>query len=885
MIGPRVLIKGALLFLLALIAFPASAQAAWPSIPSDEEINEAAQRFIQETNFERELQDCDAIADMAEREVCRTKRSMNTWFGPQITYRGQVIEASYIKIHHTAQPDPLIANAVVLLYTQQNWHETISGEKSTSLSYETAILEYGSPQSDRPGWHFVGSRWWSYDQADLDQSLPPRELRNAKVELLFRPLDERGYYGWARGFRQNLTVTGYNGETDPTRMPMTFWIKLEDEGKPVKGAPISFEVEGEVKCLADKYAVWDPGARKWTEEVHNFAAGPVSGAKAPLTGSDGMVIVRLFLDYGRMRLFKLQLPCTLDFTAYAPTADDVETFQKAETTLEIISPAFVRSVLYQLITREGATTRQRVFNVTQLRDWYAPLIPTEDRFGLNPTPTFEEPTQARVLSRISLGGKQLSPPPGLSDYFIPIKPGDQLIIDASSQPLPVADGQDRSWVVRHGDGIGVSVMWLDGSEGIFTVNNRTPQWNSVLAMRVKDSWSTTEGMPLSDEKGLALFVVNQGVDFVIKTAVVGGATAVGGPVAGAWAAVIVDGVQTVNDASTLADLAQRNRRVIWLRSLVSLTSDLDGLSTLYVFEGSPGVEDNAGGEVAVGVGQAVEFALDGEISPPRAQEPPPLAQAMIDALPAAAAPAALSIEEAASVEAAPAQDQDADDFGWLSADMSEDILGDLPAGLTDALGGDLGDFDWGVALGVGAATMAVVVVLGMTRRGKRRRAQTVTAQDGAFAIQPAATSKTAAKAPASPRRTRAAKSSTTASAAATKEQSAPAPPAKPRKRSSFAPATEPDMSPEASKTAPPEGALTAAPEKAGTPAPVSSIIACPRCGQLLRAGVRFCGRCGAKLEEPAEVPPPPEEPRCPQCQAPVRPGARFCGTCGHALDA
>ena len=134
MSGPRVLIKGALLFLFALIVFPASAQAAWPSIPSDDEINEAAQRFIQETNFEHELENCDAIADVTEREVCRTKRSMNTWFGPQITYRGQVTEASYIKIHHTAQPDPLNANAVVLLYTQQNWHEAISGGENPHRS-------------------------------------------------------------------------------------------------------------------------------------------------------------------------------------------------------------------------------------------------------------------------------------------------------------------------------------------------------------------------------------------------------------------------------------------------------------------------------------------------------------------------------------------------------------------------------------------------------------------------------------------------------------------------------------------------------------------------------------------------------------------------------
>ena len=61
----------------------------------------------------------------------------------------------------------------------------------------------------------------------------------------------------------------------------------------------------------------------------------------------------------------------------------------------------------------------------------------------------------------------------------------------------------------------------------------------------------------------------------------------GGSVAGAWAAVIVDGVQTVNDAST-ADLAQRNRRVIWLRSLVSLTSDLKG-ATHCTSSKAPGV--------------------------------------------------------------------------------------------------------------------------------------------------------------------------------------------------------------------------------------------------------------------------------------------------------
>ena len=851
MVGTRVWIKGALLFLLALVIFPASAQAAWPSIPTDDEINEAATRFIQDSFSESELEDCDAIADPTERNVCWTKRSMGAWFGPQITYRTEIVEASFLKIHHTSLTDPLIANAVVLLFTQKNWQESLQGERSTALTYDTAVLEYGSPQSEKPGWHFVGSRWWDYDLADLDQSLEPRELRDARVELLFRPRNDQGMYGWARGFLQNLSVIGYNGETDPTRMPMTFWIKLEDAGKPARGTPIPFEVGGDVKCLADRYAVWDSGAGSWAEQVHNFAAGPVRASNAPLTGADGMVIVRLFLDYGRMRLFNLQLPCTLEFTAYAPNADDEQTYQKAETTLEVASPAFVRSALYQAVTREGAATRRQLFNLAQLREWYAPLTPGEDKFGLNPTPMLEEPTKARVLSRISVDGRQLAPPEGSYDYFLPIKPGGQLIVDASSQPLDVpGEGSGRTWAPRPGDGIGVAVMWLDGSTGLFLVNNRTPELNSVLAMRVVGSWATTQGMPLSDDGGLALFVVGQGVDWVVQKAIVGGATALGGPVAGAWAAVIVGGAQAVNDIGELGDLVQRNRRVIWLRSLVALTSDVDGRNTLYVAEGSPGVEDGAAGEVTVEAGQAVEFALEGEISPPSAQEPSPLAQAMLDALPAIDAPYAVSGEEAANAEAA--QTQAADDAGWLSEDLSGDFLKDLPAGWEDELGG----IDWGVAAGVGAVTMVIVVVWGLARRGKKRRgrkrrAATVNTKDSAYAIQPASP-QTDKKAPSAPRRTQ------------TDSATAPiAPAAKPRGRKAAAP--------------------EASPEKANTPAP-SAVYACPRCGKPIRAGARFCSYCGAKAEPPAEVA-PPAEPRCPNCQAPVRPGARFCGACGHELDA
>ena len=76
-------------------------------------------------------------------------------------------------------------------------------------------------------------------------------------------------------------------------------------------------------------------------------------------------------------------------------------------------------------------------------------------------------------------------------------------------------------------------------------------------------------------------------------------------------AVIVDGVQTVNDASTLPTWLSVTAVSFGCAASVSLTSGLGRRNTLYVFEGSPGVEDNAGGEVTVGVGQTVEFAMEG----------------------------------------------------------------------------------------------------------------------------------------------------------------------------------------------------------------------------------------------------------------------------------
>lgn len=57
---------------------------------------------------------------------------------------------------------------------------------------------------------------------------------------------------------------------------------------------------------------------------------------------------------------------------------------------------------------------------------------------------------------------------------------------------------------------------------------------------------------------------------------------------------------------------------------------------------------------------------------------------------------------------------------------------------------------------------------------------------------------------------------------------------------------------------------------------------CPSCGNELREGARFCGKCGAAIKQDVEVKASPV--KCPVCGMEVRPGARFCSSCGADLS-
>lgn len=64
------------------------------------------------------------------------------------------------------------------------------------------------------------------------------------------------------------------------------------------------------------------------------------------------------------------------------------------------------------------------------------------------------------------------------------------------------------------------------------------------------------------------------------------------------------------------------------------------------------------------------------------------------------------------------------------------------------------------------------------------------------------------------------------------------------------------------------------------PMDVSKQVTCSYCGNALRSGARFCGRCGQTVTTGAVA---SRSIVCPRCQHPLRTGAKFCGACGQRL--
>src|SRR5881409_1764952 len=65
------------------------------------------------------------------------------------------------------------------------------------------------------------------------------------------------------------------------------------------------------------------------------------------------------------------------------------------------------------------------------------------------------------------------------------------------------------------------------------------------------------------------------------------------------------------------------------------------------------------------------------------------------------------------------------------------------------------------------------------------------------------------------------------------------------------------------------------------PQPQAALVACPKCGNGVQQGARFCPNCGATMF----VAPPPAQAMtpCPNCGKPVAAGTKFCPECGQKM--
>ena len=71
----------------------------------------------------------------------------------------------------------------------------------------------------------------------------------------------------------------------------------------------------------------------------------------------------------------------------------------------------------------------------------------------------------------------------------------------------------------------------------------------------------------------------------------------------------------------------------------------------------------------------------------------------------------------------------------------------------------------------------------------------------------------------------------------------------------------------------PAAATVAAPQPAAATAAPQPGDSCPKCGNTVPTGTKFCPECGSKLGQSF----------CSECGAKVMPGMKFCAECGNKL--
>jgi hypothetical protein len=411
--------------------------------------------------------------------------------------------------------------------------------------------------------------------------------------------------------QRELTVTGYDG-SDTLHTPLTFLIQARENDKPLANEPVYFQFGGDVNCLADLYAIWDEASNSWMPESVNLAWAINENKIQTTTDNKGQVIIRVLLDFSRMHLKSISLPCAETLKVeVAKQAGDQANRVTAENTVTIRYPLYIQNVFFW--AEKDPQPPSRWIRLGMIDNEYSGDVITKNYNGRS-KPGY--PETYRILERVKVNGQAFQPPVNNRDYFSPISAGDTLEVDLCNNT-----GNYYAEMLPE-DGIAVSVMWMDGTQGVFAQRHQDREMGCILV--VKFDPEGTRSVETNDPNTFNSFMVGQVGDFVIHTALFIGVTWGVGPVAGGLTAYLVDSVQTVGDINDLYKLGRGDYRMrtIVFRSEASVTTAKDGLTTLYNFEGSPAVIDDAGNEVVAVPGEAIDFRLTGAVSVAEKRDPP-----------------------------------------------------------------------------------------------------------------------------------------------------------------------------------------------------------------------------------------------------------------------
>lgn len=617
---------------LAALATGALSAPGWPRLPSAAELQQAAAAYAQQNSRREEEIAMPGSPPTGGYSVLRHEPLVQYLFhNPKITDAAQSGEA-FLLVRRSTETvrgaGRRVQSSIELL--------RLEADAAGGFGYTMHVHGWEQMPSEQELGQFLGA----YLNSWYDRSLLPGYAR-----------DDVWLPGFAGSASRRVVIQGYDGNDDSSHMPFTFVVRVEEGGRPLANIDVAMRFTGARAALADQYALWNADSGSWT---------PVAGVNLALedwlparTDGAGQLIVRGFLDFGRMRLRGLSLPVQAGLEVQATDAEP------ATAQVDLRHPAFLRNVYFWCARDPQWPEAPRWLRLSYLAGPGSAFVEDTEggmlagvrlapnRYGIGPRPSY--PTPSQIPKRVLLNGRPFAPPDWERDYFHPLSENDELLLDLSAEGRFAHGG----FSPMPGDGLMVEILWLDGVTGLFT--QRRAEDNLLVVKLPGASYQA----PDTAEQTWTRFLANQTGDWLvtdrlITAVVVGGATLAGGPAAGAWAAVVCKVGLAVKDGTELLDCALHEHKVVLVRSELALTHDeAGGGLLLYTFDGAPGVL--AGGrEVPVPAGRLLPFTLADQALPDaRPANPPQSALALQGSFIAAGPQAQIAVAPPTVAEPAP----------------------------------------------------------------------------------------------------------------------------------------------------------------------------------------------------------------------------------------